>query len=59
MRAERRGRMNGRWGEEARGVGGLRVGELGGSVNGEGGRGGWVLAGAETVHYDRDRAWHG
>lgn len=25
-------------------------------VNGEG-RG--VLAGAETVHYDRDRAWHG
>lgn len=51
--------MNGRWGEEARGVGGLRVGELGGSVNGEGGRGGWVLAGAETVHYDRDRAWHG
>lgn len=32
---------------------------LGGSVNGEGRRGGWVLAGAETVHYDRDRAWHG
>lgn len=41
MRAERRGRMNGRWGEEARGVGGLRVGELGGRLTvreeGEGG----------------------
>lgn len=31
-------------------------GEGGGLVNGEGGG---VLAGAETVHYDRDRAWHG
>jgi len=26
-------------------------------VREEGGE--WVLAGAETVHYDRDRAWHG
>lgn len=46
--------------------GGLVKGGCGEEAPGGGGRG-WltarreagVLAGAETVHYDRDRAWHG
>lgn len=48
-----RGRVTRREEKEKRGGGGRERGRL---VNGEGGG---VLAGAETVHYDRDRAWHG